>query len=166
MTRNPALFWILIVVGLIVATLLYLQLFTGGVIAHLTASNAAASSATKLKELPNVEFSRCFMGDKTNCVVDGDTFRFRGKTIRISDINAPATHLPSCQREADLGREASIRLQALLNLGPFELERNGVNEDEDGRKLRVVTRKGLSLGLQLVSEGLARRSGDARRLWC
>jgi endonuclease YncB( thermonuclease family) len=38
--------------------------------------------------------------------------------------------------------------------------------DRYGRKLRVVTRNGRSLGDILVAEGLARRWDGRRRSWC
>jgi micrococcal nuclease len=65
------------------------------------------------------QFTTCFTGRGTNCVVDGDTFWFSGKKIRISDIDAPETDPPNCQREADLGRQATAQLKDLLNAGPW-----------------------------------------------
>lgn len=40
------------------------------------------------------------------------------------------------------------------------------DEDKYGRKLRVVTREGRSIGAVLVQEGLARQWGDGRRNRC
>jgi endonuclease YncB( thermonuclease family) len=44
----------------------------------------------------------------------------------------------------------------------------GIDRDTDryGRRLRVVTRGGESLGGVLVNEGLARWYGGGRRSWC
>src|SRR6185295_4843460 len=90
-------------------------------------------------------------------VVDGDTFWVGGDKIRIADIDTPETHPPRCAYEAELGEKATQRLAALLAEGPFELEPIGGRDlDIYGRKLRIVTRGGRSLGDVLVTEGLAR----------
>ena len=69
--------------------------------------------------------------------------------------------------EAALGRQATQRLVQLMNDGPFELvHRSGRDEDRYGRKLRVVERRGRSVGDTLIAEGLARRWDGARRSWC
>src|SRR6185503_7600087 len=104
---------------------------------------------------------------RVNCVIDGDTFAFEGKRIRIADIDTPETNPARCAYEAQLGARATHRLQELLNAGPFQLENSG-NRDEDqyGRKLRVVVRNGHSLGNVLVSEGLAREWTGRRLPWC
>jgi len=54
----------------------------------------------------------------------------------------------------------------LLNAGPFALEQQGRDKDRYGRKLRVVTRRGASVGEILVQEGLAERWTGRRRNWC
>jgi len=43
---------------------------------------------------------------------------------------------------------------------------SGRGTDRFGRKLRIVTRGGASVGAVLIGEGLARRWGGARRPWC
>jgi len=102
-----------------------------------------------------------------NCVIDGDTIRHGGVKIRLADIDTPEVFSPKCPYEANLGRQATERLQELLNAGPIALERSGSRDtDRYGRKLRVVTRNGRSLGDILVSEGLARRWDGRRRSWC
>lgn len=111
-------------------------------------------------------FGFCHTGGGRNCVVDGDTFWMDGEKIRIADIDTPETHPSRCPREADLGARATKRLHALLNAGPVTLERTARDTDRYGRKLRIVTRDGESLGGVLVSEGLARRWEGARRSWC
>jgi endonuclease YncB( thermonuclease family) len=98
--------------------------------------------------------------------MDGDTFYLGRQSVRIADIDTPETHPPRCSHEADLGARATRRLHQLLNAGPFVLESRGRDEDQYGRKLRTVTRDGRSLGVVLVSEGLARRWTGTRRSWC
>jgi micrococcal nuclease len=101
-----------------------------------------------------------------NCVIDGDTFRQNGVKIRIADIDAPEVFDFKCGSELALGDRATRRLRELLSAGPFALELIDRDEDVYGRKLRIVTRDGQSLGAQLVNEGLARRWTGARRSWC
>ena len=112
-------------------------------------------------------FSLCYAGGGTNCVVDGDTIWMDHVKIRVADIDAPETHPPRCDREADLGNRATQRLLALVNEGPVEAVPSGDRDtDRYGRKLRVLMRNGHSLGEQLVQEGLARRWDGARHPWC
>jgi len=112
-------------------------------------------------------FGLCHVGGGTNCVVDGDTIWLDGEKIRIADIDAPETHPPRCDHEASLGSRATTRLRELLNAGPFALRSIGSrDEDQYGRKLRVLTRDGRSIGDMLVSDGLARTWDGKRRSWC
>ena len=112
------------------------------------------------------QFGLCHSGGGTNCVVDGDTFWMGGEKIRVADIDAPETHPSRCAEEARLGDAATARLQALLNAGPVVLEAADRDTDKYGRKLRVVTRGGRSLGAMLVGEGLARQWTGRRQPWC
>lgn len=111
-------------------------------------------------------FAMC-AGAGGTCVIDGDTIRIDGQSIRIADIDAPETRNYSCPAEKALGDRATARMVQLLNAGPFSM-RLWDHRDEDmyGRKLRVVSRDGQSLGMMLVSEGLARPWDGARRNWC
>lgn len=111
-------------------------------------------------------FEICAPGPRVTCVVDGDTFWLEGTKIRIADINTPETSQPGCAAEAELGKRATRRLVELLNAGPFALEVNGRETDRYGRALRVVTRKGQSLGAILEAEGLAERWKGRRSDWC
>lgn len=111
-------------------------------------------------------YTRCGTAKRINCVVDGDTFWHHGDKIRISDINTPEISHPDCANEASLGVQATLRLTQLLNAGPFALEQQGRDKDRYGRKLRVVTRRGASVGEILVQEGLAERWTGRRRNWC
>lgn len=111
-------------------------------------------------------FTICHTGGGQNCVVDGDTAWIDGVKIRVLDIDAPETHPPRCEREAELGERATLRLADLLNQGAFDLVAGDRDEDLYGRKLRRVVRDGHSLGDQLVSEGLARPYANGRKPWC
>jgi endonuclease YncB( thermonuclease family) len=98
-------------------------------------------------------------------IVDGDTFRYRGEKYRIADIDTPEVD-GRCADESALAVRATDRMEALLHQGPFELRPVDRDEDQYGRKLRVVTRGGRSLGDQLVAEGLARTWTGRREPWC
>ena len=112
-------------------------------------------------------FARCQGPVRIDCVIDGDTFWYRGEKIRLADINAPETSAPACPREADLGERATGRLLALLNQGPFTLAPDpGRDSDAYGRLLRTATRDGASLGEALVREGLAEEWRGHRGSWC
>lgn len=112
-------------------------------------------------------FALCGEHRHDDCVVDGDTIRYRGDKIRIADINAPEVSEPKCDGELELGEKATDRLLALLNDGPFTLKPlPDRDEDKYGRLLRTVTRGGRSLGEVLVAEGLAERWRGYRRDWC
>jgi micrococcal nuclease len=99
-------------------------------------------------------------------VLDGDTFDHGGVRIRIADIDTPELQ-GRCAYESELALRAAGRLRTLLAAGPFDLERTGARDiDVHGRKLRVVTRGGRSLGGQMVAEGLARPWRGHREPWC
>lgn len=114
----------------------------------------------------SASFPICGSGHRSTCVVDGDTFWLEGTKYRIADIDTPEVSNFGCPAEKALGDRATARLAALLNAGPFALELAERDEDRYGRKLRIVTRDGASLGAQLVSEGLAHRWGGPQREWC
>lgn len=111
-------------------------------------------------------FARCEGPTRVSCVVDGDTFWYRGLKIRIADINAPELGHPSCAYEAQLAETATRRLTDLLNAGPFTLAVEGRDTDRHGRALRVVLRGGRSLGDVLQREGLAEHWHGRRGDWC
>ncbi len=111
-------------------------------------------------------FALCGDNTRMNCVLDGDTFWFKGEKIRIADIDTPELSPPRCEAERIKGEAAKARLLALLNAGKFSLSAGWRDEDEYGRKLRTVTRGGRSLGDSLIDEGFARRWDGARHGWC
>lgn len=130
----------------------------------LAATSAAAGAQSPDRE--GATFGPCAGPVRVTCVVDGDTFWYRGTKIRIADINAPELSSPSCAREARLAAAATRRLTALLNAGPFTLATQGRETDRYGRALRVVMRRGESLGTVLEREGLAEHWQGRRGDWC
>jgi len=128
----------------------------------------AEGAATRMQPPPLAMFRSCVYSGQTNCVIDGDTIRLAGIKIRLADIDAPEVFSPKCRAEAELGQRATSRLIDLLNAGPVTLatDSSGRDQDDFGRKLRIVARDGRSLGDMLVREGLAQRWNDPRRNWC
>jgi len=100
-------------------------------------------------------------------VIDGDTFDTGGIRVRIADIDTPEVR-GRCAYETALAARATARMRTLLAAGPFEMHplADGRDEDRYGRKLRIVTRGGHSLGDVLVAEGLARTWSGRREPWC
>jgi endonuclease YncB( thermonuclease family) len=98
-------------------------------------------------------------------VIDGDTFDVAGERVRIADIDTPELR-GRCAEEVRLAQAARARLRTLLAAGPYELHPIDRDEDQYGRKLRVVVRGGRSIGDQLVAEGLARTWTGRREPWC
>ncbi|QCL83371.1 thermonuclease family protein [Agrobacterium pusense] len=111
-------------------------------------------------------FGRCGV-IRSDCVVDGDTLWIGGEKVRVADIDTPEISEPKCDAEKALGERAKERMIELVNAGDFEMRAwEGRDEDQYGRKLRVLVRDGTSLGDILVSEGLARTWSGRREPWC
>ncbi len=131
-----------------------------------TLVRGSAAFARSASDTEAASFAFCHNGGGTNCVVDGDTIWYRGTKIRIADIDTPETHQPKCAAEAELGAAATRRMLQLVNAGPFTLQSIDRDQDRYGRKLRILSRGGQSLGNILVEEGLARYYAGGRRSWC
>lgn len=140
--------------------------YTRGTESSPTAKVASLLTMPVAEDKEFAEFARCDGPVRTNCVVDGDTIWYRGEKIRIADINTPEVSEPECASEAALGARATERLTVLLNQGKFTLEPIDRAQDDYGRSLYVITRKGESLGDVLVDEGLAEEWQGHRRSWC
>jgi micrococcal nuclease len=112
-------------------------------------------------------FVPCGQGTGVACVIDGDTFRLGDRTIRITGIDAPELAAPRCPAEAALARRSADRLVALLDQGPFDMIAHRLQrQDRYGRDLMVIKRNGVSIGGQLIDEGLAHRYIGSKRSWC
>lgn len=112
-------------------------------------------------------FGLCHAGYQANCVIDGDTIDYIGQRIRMVDYDAPEIGEPKCVHEEQLGHRAKRRLLELLNSGPVAVTPHGNRDiDKYGRKLRLVTVNGLSVGNYLIGEGLAVPWAGRRHYWC
>ena len=143
----------------------------GGLVGLYLPPSTRGGSADAAVPAPTVEvaarrFPLCGSGARIDCVVDGDTLWLAGTKIRLADINTPEVSSPQCAAERRLGERATLRLQVLLEAGPFELRADGRDEDRYGRKLRTLVRNDRSLGDTLVAEGLAHPWNGRRESWC
>jgi micrococcal nuclease len=141
-----------------------LRLFTAFASLSPLAIGILVSVASASPSSGSETFSVCGSGQRITCVVDGDTFWFRGEKIRIADIDTPELSPPRCERERGLA--AKQRLLEILNSGPVSFKTTARDEDRFGRKLRIVYRERRSVGDILVAEGLARKWEGSRRSWC
>lgn len=168
--RKPSVFvlFFLVFAGTIAITQGYLSGWFEGVSVRPLSfvGNATVETPEPGKPSKRVSFSFCHMGGGYNCVVDGDTIWFEGTKIRLADIDTPETHDYQCQAEKDLGDRATARLQEILQGGSISLQSIDRDEDQYGRKLRIVLVDGDSAGETLVDEGLARWYEGGRRPWC
>lgn len=102
-------------------------------------------------------------------VIDGDTVRQRGTTIRLQGYNTPELH-GQCPDEERLARRAKARLEALVREGAFVVLNPG--RCGYGRRCGSMILNGKDVGDILISEGLAEpyRCVDnhcpRRRSWC
>lgn len=111
-------------------------------------------------------FTRCGSGLSAACVVDGDSFRLGERRIRIHGIDAPERE-GACAAETLLAERSALRLMHLLNQGPFVMTAVGGDErDQYGRQLRVLTRRGRSVGEEMVKAGLAHDYRGRKASWC
>lgn len=133
----------------------------------LVTSLSTAQTSAGASDRESASFGACgAFAARQACVIDGDTFWYRGTKIRVADINTPETSNPKCAAEAELGARATRRFAELLTAGAFTLEPIDRSHDQYGRALFVVTRGGESVGGVLVAEGLAEEWRGFRREWC
>ena len=125
-----------------------------------------STSSGRTAEAVRTAFGYCYRGGGTNCVVDGDTFYINGDKVRIAGIDAPETHPPRCNYEAQLGNEATGKLHDLLNSGAVTMTSIDRDRDVYGRLLRNVQVNGADVGEAMVRAGVAREYGSGRRSWC
>ena len=94
-----------------------------------------------------------------DCVIDGDTLRYRGESWRIAGLDAPEVRDAACAEERRRGEAASERLVMFLSAAPFDLIPAGRGaRDRYGRALAEVRRDRRDVTEAMVREGLARRN--------
>jgi hypothetical protein len=104
-------------------------------------------------------------------IVDGDTLKIDGVTIRIVEIDTPETFRSRCENELVLGLKAKERIRQLVDSGPVTYVKTGT--DRYGRTLAKVFAGEVNVGEMLLEEGIALRyqpGADAKlarlKVWC
>lgn len=100
-------------------------------------------------------------------VVDGDTVKLDGETIRLTGFDAPETFRAQCDAELAQGKAATARLGELISQASVAELAYLPRHDKYGRELAGLTLDGRKVADTMVREGFARRySGGQRRPWC
>jgi endonuclease YncB( thermonuclease family) len=115
-------------------------------------------------------------------VVDGDTIRAGGRTVRLVGFDTPEMGSRArCESERMLAAAASTRLRQLIAGGGLDLEwvacscapgTEGTLACNHGRACATLKARGRDVGAILISEGLARpfvcgpQSCPAQQAWC
>lgn len=112
----------------------------------------------------------CFRGVQ---IVDGDTVKCRGQSIRLDGFDTPEMYRPSCLNELVQAERATCKLEELV--GPCNLWDNCITVDGKktggfGRSLGFATAQNdTDLATLMVEAGLAVRSSNKRTTtnsWC
>jgi endonuclease YncB( thermonuclease family) len=115
-------------------------------------------------------------------VVDADTIRVRGETVRLVGFDTPESGINArCEGERNLAARAASRLRALVAGGGLDLQivrcscklgTEGTQRCNYGRACGVLKARGRDVGTTLITEGLARpyvcgpTSCPPRAPWC
>lgn len=135
----------------------------------LSTSSTPFFSGSGRQEMPVLSWQACDEApSRERCVVDGDSVRIGGETIRLAGLDTPEL-AGACEAERIAARAARDALIAWLNAGAFAIE--GTARDKYGRPLRSFTRGPPGLRSDaaeaLVAQGVARPyGGEAREGWC
>jgi micrococcal nuclease len=100
-------------------------------------------------------------------VIDGNTVRAKGITVRLIGFDVPARVNGKCAYENELGVKASERLDEMINHGlTISLQDTG-RKDPSGVMLGTLTIDDMDIGDMMISEELAVPfDGGKRRSWC
>jgi endonuclease YncB( thermonuclease family) len=115
-------------------------------------------------------------------VIDGDTVRWQGRTVRLIGFDAPETgNRARCASELDRGDRATTRLRELIASSNVTVElvrcacppaKVGTEACNFGRACGILTVNGRDVGDRLIAEDLARPyhcqqfSCPSRGSWC
>lgn len=100
-------------------------------------------------------------------VIDGDTVRLAGQSVRLVGFDTPETYQAQCAAERRLGDVATDKLRELLARASSAQLVYLPRRDQYGRDLARLLLDGRDVADVMVGEGFARRySGGQRRSWC
>jgi endonuclease YncB( thermonuclease family) len=100
-------------------------------------------------------------------VIDGDTVRAQGVTVRLLGFDAPETYNAQCAFENELGMKAKRRLEAMINHSETISMQSTGRLDRYGRTLGTLIINGMDVADTMILEELAvPYEGGKRRNWC
>ncbi|HEU4695650.1 MAG TPA: thermonuclease family protein [Sphingomicrobium sp.] len=117
---------------------------------------AAAAAAAR--------WGQCYNGDRTHCVLDGDSIYFEGSKVQIAGIAAPRIQGGACDAERSRGIDAATRLAALLNSGTVSV--GAPFQDAYGRAVSKVQVGGQDVGQAMIAAEVARQYEGDKYDWC
>lgn len=142
---------------------------------------AEAFSSASLDVSPDYSVERP-IGAMQISVIDGDTVRIEGRSVRLVGFNAPETRNAECTRERNLGLRATARVRDLVGSGSVAFVEvacactpgtAGTQQCNYGRACGTLKVAGRDVGDLLIAEGLAvpfvcgeTRCPPTPRPWC
>lgn len=158
---------------MLIAFLIFIASLSDVIIVNISGIAISRNNAVKdeihipyISDDEGASFTFCSRTRRINCIVDGDTFWYQGRKIRIADIDTAEIFRPKCDAEKRLGLRAKRRLFEILNRGAFSMQMVTRDKDYFGRDLRIIMRRGNSIGDILIAEGLAYTWRGRKESWC
>ena len=108
------------------------------------------------------KFGDCTGGP--NCVIDGETIRVGGDTLKIAGMRAPRIRSARCDAEEQRGVKSVEALTALLNSG--KVTTGGQVREPDGQMRTQVLVDGQDVAAKMIAAGTAREAGSVPPSWC
>jgi endonuclease YncB( thermonuclease family) len=124
----------------------------------ITGKNSGAVAAPIQAE----KFGDCNGGP--NCVIDGETIRVGGDTVKIAGMRAPKIRAARCDAEEQRGVKAVEELTALLNSG--KVTTGDDVREPDGQMRTQVLVNGQDIAAAMIAANMAREAGTAPPSWC
>lgn len=131
-----------------------------------------ATSRFEVHELKDEAFAlaKSVVSSVSLYVIDGDTIRYKGETIRIANIDTPEIGGAQCGSELRRGLDAKAALKELLSGDRLDIRRGdpetGRAIDKYGRTLALVSVRGRDVGKMLIQQKHARPWVGRRMPWC
>ena len=107
-------------------------------------------------------FGACEGG--ANCIIDPETVRIGGDTLKIAGMVAPQLQAARCSDERDRAMKALQGITQLLNSGKVTTAGNVTEPNGETRTAVLVD--GRDVGAAMVAQGLAREPAAGRPDWC
>lgn len=108
------------------------------------------------------KFGDCTGGP--NCVIDGETIRVGGDTVKIAGMRAPKIRSARCDAEEQRGVKAIEELTALLNSG--KVTTGDEVREPDGQLRTQVFVGGQDVAAAMIAASAAREPGSIPPSWC